>query len=68
MDAGADACRVDVTSNGACLLKADPGAELVDRSMQKAELVAKIWAKKALSKLVVSRLGDLRAKALKLMG
>ena len=36
--------------------------------MQKAELVAKIWAKKALSKLVVSRLGDLRAKALKLMG
>jgi hypothetical protein len=41
---------------------------LVERATQKVELAARIWAKKAVPKLVVGRLGDLKAKALKLVG
>ena len=43
-------------------------ATLTDRALQKTDLVGKIWTKKAAPKLVVGRLGDLRAKARKLVG
>ena len=57
-----------IKPGGSAQLTGYDDPSLVERATQKVELAARIWAKKAVPKLVVGRLGDLKAKALKLVG
>ena len=67
LETGAAAATVAAEAGGTARLVGEPDAEVLERCMLKTDLIAKVWAKKGVQKLVLAKLADLRATALALL-